>query len=211
MARTSLKYEQPSRASQLLVAGFCVAVAFMAGWLVLTILLGDSGSTMMTAADDEVPAMATRQPPRVESQRISVSALLVPARQLLSPQADPGSWPGATAALPVPTKAAPAAPAAPALASLPAAPAVAVPDTVPAAQSPGTSVSVNDRIAVGDIYAQVTNKIADEPAEALEIVPLPPHRPRASPVPFPRPRPQMEAQAQAQAEPRSFFDFLTGR
>jgi len=193
-----------------MVVGFCVAVAFMAGWLVLTILLGDSGSTMMTAADDEVPAMATRQPPRVESQRISVSAPLVPPRQLLSPQADPGSWPGATAALPVPTRAAPAAPAAPALASLPAAPAVAAPDTVPAAQSPGTSVSVNDRIAVGDIYAQVTNKIADEPAEALEIVPLPPHRPRASPVPFPRPRPQMEAQAQAQAEPRSFFDFLTG-
>jgi hypothetical protein len=211
MARTSLKYERPSRASQLLVASFCVAVAFMAGWLVLTILLGDSGSTMITAADDEVPAMATRQPPRVESQRISVSAPLVPPRQLLSPQADPGSWPGATAALPVPTKAAPAAPAAPALASLPSAPAVAAPDTVPAAQSPGTSVSVNDRIAVGDIYAQVTNKIADESAEALEIVPLPPHRPRASPVPFPRPRPQMEAQAQAQAEPRSFFDFLTGR
>jgi hypothetical protein len=88
---------------------------------------------------------------------------------------------------------------------------VAAPDTVPAAQPPGTSVPANDRIAVGDIYAQVTNKIAYEPAEALEIVPLPPHRPRASPVPFPRPRPQMEAQAQAQAEPRSFFDFLTGR
>jgi hypothetical protein len=192
-----------------MVVGFCVAVAFMAGWLVLTILLGDGGSTMMTADDDEVPAMATRQPPRVESQRISVSAPLVPPRQLLSPQADPGSWPGATAALAVPTKSAPAAPAAPALASLPAAPAVTAPDTVPAAPSPGTSVSINDRIAVGDIYAQVTNKISDEPVEALEIVPLPPHRPRASPVPFPRPRPQMEAQAQA--EPRSFFDFLTGR
>jgi hypothetical protein len=100
MARTSLKYERPSRASQLLVAGFCLAVAFMAGWLVLTILLGDSGSTMMTAADDEVPAMATRQPPRVESQRISVSAPLVPPRQLLSPQADPGSWPGSGSAGP---------------------------------------------------------------------------------------------------------------
>ena len=36
MAKTSLKYEQPSRASQLLVLGFSVAVAFMAGWLVLT-------------------------------------------------------------------------------------------------------------------------------------------------------------------------------
>jgi hypothetical protein len=88
---------------------------------------------------------------------------------------------------------------------------VTAPDTVPAAQSPGTSVSINDRVAVGDIYAQVTNKISDEPTEALEIVPLPPHRPRASPVPFPRPRPQMEAQAQAPSEPRSFFDFLTGR
>ena len=214
MARTSLKYEQPSRASQLLVLGFSVAVAFMAGWLVLTILLGNSGSSMVATADNEVPAMATKQPPRVENPRIAVSPPIVTPRQLLSPQADPGSWPGAATGTTAPAaKAAKTAPAAPAtaLASLPGAPAVAAPATVPAGQSPvAAAPSINDRIAVGDIYAQVTNKIADEPADGPEIVPLPPHRPRTASVPFPRPRPQMEEQTQAQAEPRSFFDFLTG-
>jgi hypothetical protein len=213
MAKTSLKYEQPSRASRLLVLGFSVAVAFMAGWLVLTILLGNSGSTMVATSDDEVPAMATKQPPRVENPRVAVSAPIVPPQQLLSPRADPGSWPGAAspAATASTAAASPAAPKAPALASLPGAPAVAAPATVPAAPSPVASLSANDRVAVGDIYAQVTNKIEDGPADAPEAVPLPPHRPRASSVPYPRPRPQMEEQTQAQVEqPRSFFDFLTG-
>jgi hypothetical protein len=216
MARTSLKYEQPSRASQLLVLGFSVAVAFMAGWLVLTILVGNSGSTMVATADDEVPAMATKQPPRVENPRVATSPPIVAPRQLLSPQADSGSWRGTATGATAPAAAAKTTPAAPvpskatALASLPGAPAVGAPATVPAAQSPTTSPSINDRIAVGDIYAQVTNKIADEPADGPEIIPLPPHRPRMSAVPFPRPRPQLEEQAQAQAEPRSFFDFLTG-
>jgi hypothetical protein len=223
MAKTSLKYEQPSRASQVLVLGFSVAVAFMAGWLVLTIMLGSSDS-MVATADDEVPAMATKQPPRVENPRIAVSPPIVAPRQLLSPQADPGGWPGAAPAAapaaapkitaPVPPAPAPpaarAAPAGAALASLPPAPAVTAPATVPAAQSPTAVGSINDRLAVADIYAQVTNKIADEPADAPEVVPLPPHRPRTAAVPFPRPRPQMEEQAQARAEPRSFFDFLTG-
>jgi hypothetical protein len=223
MAKTSLKYEQPSRASQVLVLGFSVAVAFMAGWLVLTIMLGSSDS-MVATADDEVPAMATKQPPRVENPRIAVSPPIVAPRQLLSPQADPGGWPGAAPAAapaaaakitaPAPPAPAPpaarAAPAGAALASLPPAPAVTAPATVPAAQSPAAAGAINDRLAVADIYAQVTNKIADEPADAPEVIPLPPHRPRMAAVPFPRPRPQMEEHAQAQAEPRSFFDFLTG-
>jgi hypothetical protein len=220
MAKTSLKYEQPSWASQLLVLGFSVAVAFMAGWLVLTIMLGNGGTTMVATADDEVPAMATKQPPRVESPRIAESPPIVAPRQLLSPQADPGSRAGAAATAPaaaaaakITPSAAPAAPPAPtgaALASLPPAPAVTAPATVPAAQSPTAAGSINDRIGVGDIYAQVTNKIGDEPADAPEVVPLPPHRPRTASVPFPRPRPQMEAQVQAQPEPRSLFDIITG-
>jgi hypothetical protein len=223
MAKTSLKYEQPSRAAQVLVLGFSVAVAFMAGWLVLTIMLGSSDS-MVATADDEVPAMATKQPPRVENPRIAVSPPIVAPRQLLSPQADPGGWPGAAPAAapaaaaktttPAPPAPAPpaarAAPAGAALASLPPAPAVTAPATVPAAQSPTAVGAINDRLAVADIYAQVTNKIADDPADGPEVIPLPPHRPRMAAVPFPRPRPQMEEHAQAQAEPRSFFDFLTG-
>jgi hypothetical protein len=215
MARTSLKYEKPSRGSQLLVLGFSVAVAFMTGWLVLTILLGNSDSAMVATSDDEVPAMPTKQPPRVENPRIAVSAPIVPPQQLLSPRADPGGWPGAaatgaTAAAPVSaanaTPATRTVPTAPTLASLP--PTVSAPATVPAGQSPTASLSANNRAAVGDIYAQVTNKIGDEPADALEVVPLPPHRPRAS-VPFPRPRPQLEEQAQVE-QPRSFLDFFQG-
>jgi hypothetical protein len=215
MARTSLKYEQPSRASQLLVLGFSVAVAFMTGWLVLTILLGNSGSTMVSTSDDEVPAMATKQPPRVESPRVAASAPIVQPPQLLSPQADPGAWPGtaSTGATAAPASAATAAPAArtgaagPALASLPGPPAVSAPATVPAASSQFASVSGNDRVAVGDIYAQVTNKIEDGPADAPEMVPLPPHRPRPASVPYPRPRPQLEEQAQVE-QPKSFLDFF---
>jgi hypothetical protein len=220
MAKTNLKYEQPSRASQIMVLGFSVAAAFMAGWLVLTIMLGNSGSTMVATADDEVPAMATKQPPRVEGPRVTASQPIVAPRQLLSPQADPGSWPGAApAAAPAvaPAAAAKIAPSTPpaassgaALASLPPGPAVTAPATVPAAQSPTAAASINDRVAVGDIYAQVTNKIGDEPADAPEVIPLPPHRPRTASVPFPRPRPQMEAQAQAQPEQRSWFDIITG-
>jgi hypothetical protein len=218
MAKTSLKYEQPSWASQVLVLGFSVAVAFMAGWLVLTIMLGNSGTTMVATADDEVPTMPTKQPPRVETQRITVSPPLVAPRQLLSPQADPGSWPGAAPTAPAAAPAADAKIASPApaakpsgaaLASLPPGPEVTAPATIPAAQSPTVVGSINDRVAVGDIYAQVTNKNVDDPADAPDIVPLPPHRPRIS-VPFPRPRPQLEEHAQTQPEPRSLFDIITG-
>ena len=216
MAKTSLKYEQPSWAAQLLVLGFSVAVAFMAGWLVLTIMLGNSGTTMVATADDEVPAMATKRPPRVESPPAASPPIVAPL-QLLSPQADPGSRPGAAPApstapaaaaktTPPAAAAAPPAPTGTALASLP--PIVTAPAAVPAPPTAGGSI--NDRVAVGDIYGQVTNKIGDEPADSPEVVPLPPPRPRTTSVPVPRPRPQMEAQVQAQPEQRSWFDIITG-
>jgi hypothetical protein len=196
-----------------LVLAFSIAVAFMAGWLVLTIVLGNGGSTMVATADNEVPAMATKQPPRVENPRTTASPPIVSPRQLLSPQADPG-WAGATGTARSSAPAADAAPGAPsgaALASLPdQSLALTPPATVPAAPSTGTP-TVNDRLAVGDIYAQVTNKLAEDAADPPDIVPLPPHRPRTASVPFPRPRPQVAEQTQAQAEPRSFLDiFLNG-
>jgi hypothetical protein len=214
MAKTSLKYEEPSWVAKLLVLGFSIAVAFMAGWLVLAILLGNGGSDAVATADDEVPAMVTKQPPRVENRKTAMSRPIVPAPQLLSPRADPASVPGgarkgapdATASATSPTPASPMA-----LASLPGAPAVAAPDTVPAARSPAQAAT--DRVAVGDLYAQVTNKIAEDDAtEASETIPLPPHRPRTAAVPYSRPRPQQHAeeQTQARADPPSFFDFILG-
>ena len=67
---------------------FSVAVAFMAGWLVLALLLRESDPTA-AMADREVPAMATKQPPRVAAQA-AVSRALVAASHLLSPQGRSG-------------------------------------------------------------------------------------------------------------------------
>ncbi len=212
MAKTSLKYEEPSWTSKLLVLGFSVAVAFMAGWLALAVVLGRGGSMVVATADEDVPAMATKLPPRVETPPAAMSRPLVASTQLLSPQRDPAGAPGAAA-----TATATAAPASPrpasamALASLPGAPQIAAPDTVPAGAT--ASLSATDRVGTGDIYGQITNKIAeDEPAESAEAVPLPPHRPRVAAVPFPRPRPQVHGEEQAQAQtdqPQTFMDFLT--
>ena len=64
------------------------------------------------------------------------------------------------------------------LASLPPVPVVAPPETIPAAQ-PGAA-SAADRVAVGNIYGQVTNKITeDDPVELPDVIPLPPRRPHS--------------------------------
>ena len=74
---------------------------------------------------------------------------------------------------------------------------------------PGTAAPA-DRVAVGDIYGQVTNKITeDDPVALPEVVPLPPHRPHFAGVPLPRPRPQIPEETQARAEPQTLADFLT--
>jgi hypothetical protein len=233
-------YGEPTWGSKVLVMTFSVAVAFMAGWLVLALLLRESDAPV-TMADREVPAMATKQPPRVAAPAV-VSRALVAASQLLSPKADPVAPTGSVPSTPPPnvapvtpdasvaaapaaaapaasTAAAPSAPAtsapaaaAPAaamrLASLPPVPVVSPPETVPAAQ-PGSAVAA-DKVAVGDIYAPVTNKITEEDPVALpEVVPLPPHRPHFAGVPLPRPRPQIPEDTQARAEPQTLVDFLT--
>jgi hypothetical protein len=203
-------YGEPTWGSKVLLMTFSVAVAFMAGWLALALMFRQSDPAV-AVADREVPAMATKQPPRVTAAA-AASRSLVAASQLLSPKADPiaptGTIPPPPPADPSPS--APAAAAAPAsqmaLASLPPV-LVAPPETVPAAQ-PG-AVAATDRAAVGDVYAPVTNKITGEdPVEAPEVIPLPPRRPHLAAVPIPRPRPQIPEE-QARAEPQTLVDFLT--
>ena len=63
MANSS-HYGEPTWGSKVLIMTFSVAVAFMAGWLALALLLRQSDPTV-AIADREVPAMATKQPPRV--------------------------------------------------------------------------------------------------------------------------------------------------
>jgi hypothetical protein len=66
---------------------FSVAVAFMAGWLALALMLRQSDPPG-PVADREVPAMPTKQPPRVAAAA-AITRPLVAASQLLSPKADP--------------------------------------------------------------------------------------------------------------------------
>jgi hypothetical protein len=210
----SSRYGEPTWGSKVLIMTFSVAVAFMAGWLVLALLLRQ-GDPAAAVADREVPAMPTKQPPRVAAAA-AISRPLVAASQLLSPKADPiapkadpvaqkadpmaatGTTPPPPPVDPSPPPEAPASPMT--LASLPPVPVVAPPETVPAA----------DRVAVGDIYAPVTNKMAeDDTVEAPEVIPLPPRRPHFAAVPVPRPRPQIPEDTQARAEPQTLMDFLT--
>jgi hypothetical protein len=199
---------------------FSVAVAFMAGWLALALMLRQSDPPG-PVADREVPAMPTKQPPRVAAAA-AITRPLVAASQLLSPKADPVAATGtipppppanpspgpAQAAAPAPAAApaaaSPAAAASPmTLASLPPVPVLAPPETVPATQPGAASVPA------GDIYGQVTNKITeDDPIDPPEVVPLPPRRPHFAAVPIPRPRPQIPEE-QARAEPQTLVDFLT--
>jgi hypothetical protein len=212
-------YGEPTWGSKVLIMTFSVAVAFMAGWLVLALLLRQSDPTV-AAVDREVPAMATKQPPRVAAPA-AVSRALVAASQLLSPKADPVEPTASVPSTPppnvapltpdapgtAPASAAAAAPAAPMqLASLPPVPVVSPPETVPAAQ-PGTAVAA-DKVAMGDVYAPVADKLTeDDPVTPLEVVPLPPRRPHIA-VPLPRPRPQIPEE-EARAEPRTLVDYLT--
>jgi hypothetical protein len=200
----SSHYGEPTWGSKVLIMTFSVAVAFMAGWLVLALMLRQSDSATVVA-DREVPAMPTKQPPRVTAQA-AITRSLVAASQLLSPKADPvaptGTIPPPPPADPSPAPTAPAAQMT--LASLPPVPVVAPPETVPAGTAPAA-----DRGAVGDVYGSVTNKITEDDAvEAPEVIPLPPRRPHFAAVPLPRPRPQIPEET-ARAEPQTLVDFLT--
>jgi hypothetical protein len=212
-------YGEPTWGSKVLIMTFSVAVAFMAGWLVLALLLRQSDPTV-AMADREVPAMQTKQPPRVTAQA-AITRSLVAASQLLSPKADPVEPTASVPSTPPPNVApltpdAPATAAAPAapmqLASLPPVPVVSAPETVPAGQpgaaQPSAAVAT-DKAAVGDVYAAVTDKLTeDDPVTPPEVVPLPPHRPHFAAVPLPRPRPQIPEET-ARAEPQTLVDFLT--
>jgi hypothetical protein len=205
-------YGEPTWGSKILIMTFSIAVAFMAGWLVLALMLRQSDPAVVVA-DREVPAMPTKQPARVAAGA-AASRPLVAASQLLSPKADPIAPTGAIPPPPPadPSPSAPASAAASAsplaLASLPPVPVVAPPETVPAAQ-PG-AVSATDRVAVGNVYAPVTNKITgDDPVDPSEVIPLPPRRPHFASVPIPRPRPHVPEEQTARAEPQTLVDFLT--
>ncbi|MBV9971410.1 MAG: hypothetical protein JO228_15620 [Xanthobacteraceae bacterium] len=183
---------------------FSVAVAFMAAWLALALMLRQNDSPS-AVADREVPAMPTKPPPRVAAPA-AVSRALVAASQLLSPKPDPIA---PTGSVPAPPDAAPLTPDPPTsplqLASLPPVPAIAPPETVLAVQPPASGA---DRLPVGDISASAPKITEDEPAETPEVIPLPPRRPHLA-VPLPRPRPQIPEET-AHAEPQTLIDFFTG-
>jgi len=199
MPRPGLAYERSSRISQALIAGFSLAVAVMAGWLVLMIMSSHDGNT--TTADTADLSPPVKQPPRVEN--------LPPARPSIinrvSPLPEATPWPDQAASLPLsPPAAAPVgttSTTAYATSSL----------TTPPSLAP-TSVTTTSLTAPGPIDRVAP---ADDPAVQTEtaptaIVPLPPPRPRrVVSIPIPRPRPQIDEPAEPAQ--RSLFDFLVDR
>jgi hypothetical protein len=80
MAKISLGHEQPSGISRPLVIGLGVAVAFaafMAGWFVLTVVSGPSGSTEVATPADDIPTMSATvnlpDPPRATAPALVVA------------------------------------------------------------------------------------------------------------------------------------------
>ena len=65
----------------------------------------------------------------------------------------------------------------------------------------------NDRVAIEDTLPQT-----ETPDAALEVVPLPPPKPRrVASIPVPRPRPHLDSDDAQPSQERSFFDFLVDR
>jgi hypothetical protein len=204
MPRAGLAYERSSRVSQALIAGFSLAVAVMAGWLVLMIMSSHDGNT--TTADTADLSPPVKQPPRVEN--------LPPARPSIinrvSPLPEATPWPDQAASLP--------------LSGPTAAPVGTTPTTAYATSSlttsrslaptPVTTTSLTpNSLTTPGIVDRVAP--ADDPAVQTEtaptaIVPLPPPRPRrVVSIPIPRPRPQIDEPAEPAQ--RSLFDYLVDR
>jgi hypothetical protein len=162
MARTSL---ERLRVWQLLAIGLSIAVTFVAGWLVLTVLFSGSGS------EHDIRAM-TMETPLVGNQRISETQPLAAPRQSLSPQADPGNWPEATGALAL---------AAPPPAALPV---KTILVTAPAASHPS--------MASAEVTKSVAEAPTDPPEFVPLPLPRPRH---SVPLPRSRPQIAEQAQA----------------
>jgi hypothetical protein len=206
MPRTGVTYEKPSRVSQGLIVCFSIAVAVMAGWLVMTIMFADNAKTR-AAGEADVQTPNTRpdadnvspEPIRLSSTAGSSSAYLEPSPSAYAPD---------STALRVP-------PAPPRSTLPPASPAELPP--VGARDPAYTASSV--LAAVPD--ANYRGVPADEPpqVEAVidtdtnpEVIPLPPRRPRYfASIPVPRARPHPAPQDAQPSADQSFFEFQVNR
>ncbi len=215
-----IRYEQASRLSLVLIAGFSTALFVMAGWLVLLIMFGPDANT--TAADASVGVAAEAAappPPPVQNRAVRVVTARVSPRaddqadRLPNAGALPASpWPVGPAAVPETDSATPSPAAAPADDPMPTATVAAAPSAPTAyataalpSQDPNFPAATDaiDRVSPTDLSP------APEAAESepLEMVPLPKPRPRhMASIPMPRPRPQINEPQQE----KSLFEVLFG-
>jgi hypothetical protein len=213
-------YDQPSRLSLVLIAGFSTTLFVMAGWLVLMIMFApEANTTTADASDIVVPEAAAPPSAPVQNRTVRV----VTAR--VSPRADDQTdrlpnagalaaspWPVGPAAVPETDSATPSPAAAPAADPAPAPTAGAVPSAPTAyataalpSQDPNfpSATEAVDRVSPADLSP--TPEAAE--GESLDVVPLPKPRPRhLASIPMPRPRPQINEPQQE----KSLFEVLFG-
>jgi hypothetical protein len=204
MLRTGPAYERPSRVSLALYVCFSLAVAVMAGWLVMMILSSNDANTKAAdptadrAADAaDVAALAATSAPQVQNVLPSDATPAAASAGMPPAPADGAPWPDALQASPLASgPAAPGAPSAPFAAPSAAGASAAAP------AAPETSYRGPGNLL--DLPPDAGNAV---PA----AVPLPPPRPRrTASVPVPRPRQPIDGSPQAAQEP-TLFDILVGR
>jgi hypothetical protein len=215
-----IRYDQPSRLSLVLIAGFSTALFVMAGWLVLLIMFGpDANTSAADASDIVVPETGAPPPPAVQNRAVRVVTARVAPRaddqtnRLPNAGALPASpWPVGPAAVPETDSATPSPAAAPTDDSTPTATVAAAPSAPTAyataalpSQDPNFPAAPDAIDRVSPVDLSPTPEAAE--SEPLEMVPLPKPRPRhMASIPMPRPRPQINEPQQE----KSLFEVLFG-
>lgn len=174
MPREHRSYQQPSRSSRILITLLAVSVVLLAGWIVYSnTMMAPRGTTVVALAPEPVPAL--------------VQAVRPPMDQTASIVPPTGPGPVGRPAIEefAQTEAAPLLPEPIVVAS-----AQGVPLPVPA-MLPSLASS---RTRLIELDTPPPAIMAPEEAQeaALEVVPLPPRRPKIAGIPLPRPRPELE-------------------
>jgi hypothetical protein len=174
MPSADRSYQQPSRGSRILITLLTVSVVLLAGWIVLSnTILGARTTPMVAQAPDPVLAPTQDAVPVVE-QTAAIEPAAAPAT-IDSPAAEQVAEAESAPALPEPIVVASAS-------GVP----LPVPSMLPSLASSRTRlIEVDTR--------QPQTAAQDEGQDGMmQVVPLPPRRPKIAGIPLPRPRPDTE-------------------
>jgi hypothetical protein len=177
MPSADRRYQQPSRGSRILITLLAVSVVLLAGWIVLSnTILGSRTTTVVAQAPDAVLAPVQDAVPPVD-QTASIE-----------PASPPVTTESPTAEQVAEAESAPALPEPIVVASASGVP-FPVPSMLPSLASSRTRLIELDS-------RQPQAAAPDEAQDGMmQIVPLPPRRPKVAGIPLPRPRPDTESAA----------------